>query len=273
MDVVTHPHRPSMTELLTLEPIDTDLYRGTNEFPDSEQPTLYGGQIAAQALMAAGLSVPDGRFPHSLHGYFLRPGQRAKPVVFKVERDRDGRSFSARRVSAVQDGLVIFDLTASFQVSEPGGEYAVPMPADLPPPEDCPPDTFSFEIPNAEARVVPPTWTADDGREMSGTLWLRIRERLADNRLLHACAVAYLSDIGTGFHRADVVGLPRGGTSIDHAMWFRTPIRADEWILHHMWPLHAGGGRGLYGGSMFSVGGTLGVTITQEGLLRPLRKR
>lgn len=256
-----------MVELLDLEELDRDLYRGTNEVPENGRPTLYGGQIAAQALKAAGLTAPEGRYPHSLHGYFLRPGLRARPVIFRVERDRDGRSFSARRVSAVQDGAVIFDMTASFQIDESGGEYAAAMPT-VPSPDACRAEPFSDNFPRADARVVPPTMPDKEGHELSSTLWLRVREPLGDDRLTHSCALAYLSDIGTGFLSTDVSGLPRGGPSLDHAMWFRAPIRADEWVLHHMFPLQAGGARGLYAGSMFQVGGMLGVTIAQESLLR-----
>ncbi len=263
------PNLPTMAELLDLEPLDRDLYRGINEVPENGRPTLFGGQVAAQALKAAGLTVPAGRHAHSLHGYFLRPGLRARPVIFKVERDRDGRSFSARRVSAVQDGAVIFDLTASFHVDEPGGEYALPIPADAATPDACPQETFNDNFLNADARMVPPTFPDAEGRERSGTMWLRTHERLADDRLTHSCALAYLSDIGTGFLSVDVPGLPKGGPSLDHAMWFRTPIRADEWVLHHMWPLMAGGARGLYAGSMHQHDGTLGVMVTQESLLRP----
>ena len=263
------PSFPTMAELLDLEELDRDLYRGINEVPDNGQPTLFGGQVAAQALKAAGLTVPDDRYPHSLHGYFLRPGQRARPVIFKVERDRDGRSFSARRVSAVQGGAVIFDMTASFHVGEPGGEYSVPLRDGLPTPESCGEEPFNHNFPRAEARVVPPTTPDAAGNQLSSTLWLRIREPLGDDRLTHSCALAYLSDIGTGFLSIDVPGLPRGGPSLDHAVWFRTPIRADEWVLQHMWPLMAAGARGLYAGSMHHHDGTLGAMITQESLLRP----
>lgn len=258
-----------MTELLDLERLDHDLYRGINEVPDNGRPTLYGGQIAAQALKAAGLTVDDDRFPHSLHGYFLRPGWRARPVIFNVERDRDGRSFSARRVRAIQDGHVIFDLTASFHVDESGGEYAVPMVDALPDPDTCVSEPHNHNFPSADARIVPPTMIDHEGYELSNTLWVRTTERLTDDRLTHCCALAYLSDIGTGFLTTDVPGLPRGGPSIDHAMWFRETIRADEWVLHHMWPMMAGGARGLYGGSLHQIDGTLGGMITQESLLRP----
>lgn len=263
------PFLPSLSDLLHLELIDTDLYRGINEYPDDGRHTLFGGQVAAQALMAAGSTVAEGRHPHSMHGYFLRPGQRSHPVIFAVERDRDGRSFSARRVRALQGGAVIFDLTASFHVDEPGGEFVAPMPDDLAPPDECRQEHYNTQFPNADARMVPPVVEGEHGRVVSSRLWLKVREPLADDRLTHACALAYLSDIGSGFHRPETAGLQHGGASLDHAMWFRVPIRADEWVLSDMLPMHAGGARGLYRGSMFQrESGTLGVSFTQESLLR-----
>ena len=265
----TVPNIPSMADLLALEELDRDLYRGINEVINSDRTTLFGGQVAAQALKAAGLTVPGDRFPHSLHGYFLRPGRRDRNVIFKVERDRDGRSFSARRVSAVQNGDVIFDLTASFHVEEPGGEFAVPIRTNLPPPDDCVRAGFNDHFPLADARVVEPTRMNDEGFLLSDTLWLRVCEPLGDNRLTHACAITYLSDIGSGFAGVDVANLPSGGPSLDHAMWFRSQVRADDWMLMHMWPLMAGGARGLYAGSMHQHDGALGAMLTQEVLLRP----
>lgn len=258
---------PRLLELLDLETIDRNLYRGIGGQPDMIRANLYGGQVAAQALMAAARTVPEGRTPHSLHGYFLRPGRLDLPVIFHVERDRDGRSFSARRVSAVQDGAVIFDLSASFQESEAGGDYVTPIRNDVPDPDDCPSDPFSFDFPAVDARMVDPV-VCEDGREHSSTIWVRIPGSLGDDPLVHACSLVYLSDIGTGFFQADIPGVPKGGPSIDHAMWFRAPMRADEWVLQHMWPLMAGGARGLYVGSMHQIDGTHGVTFTQESLLR-----
>jgi acyl-CoA thioesterase II len=263
------PSLPSMTELLDLEELDRNLYRGVNEIPDNGKPTLFGGQVAAQALKAAGLTVPAERSPHSLHGYFLRPGWRNHPVIFNVERDRDGRSFSARRVSAVQNGEVIFDMTASFHVAERGGLYTPAIVDALPPPETCRREVFNDNFPLAEARMVPPTQADSFGNQVSPTIWLRISEELGEDPLNHCCAITYLSDIGSGFAALDVPDLPTGGPSLDHAMWFREPLRADRWVLLHMWPLMAGGARGLYAGSIHQQDGTLGAMITQESLLRP----
>ncbi|MDO8389762.1 MAG: thioesterase family protein [Actinomycetota bacterium] len=263
------PQLPTMAALLDLEELDRDLYRGINEFPTADRPTLFGGQVAAQALKAAGLTVPEGRLPHSMHGYFLRTGWRARPIVFKVERDRDGKSFSARRVSALQNGEVIFDLTASFHVEESGGEYGQSLPVGLPGPGDCAPEPYSHNFPNADARPVPPLRRDANGNLISATVWIKTRERLADDLLTHACALTYLSDIATGFANVEVDRLPSGGPSLDHAVWFRTPLRADEWNLMQLSPLMAGGARGLYGGSIHSVDGTLGAMLTQEALMRP----
>jgi acyl-CoA thioesterase-2 len=258
-----------MTELLDLEELDRDLFRGVNEVKENRGLALFGGQVAAQALKAAGLTVGEEREPHSLHGYFLRPGVQTQPVIFAVERDRDGRSFSARRVRAMQNGAVIFEMTASFHITEISGTYAMPIRDDLVDPESCAIEPHSFNFPRADARVVPPTQVDDAGNEYSNTLWLRTVDALGDDRLSHACALTYLSDIGSGFMTLGRPDLPRGGPSLDHAIWFHSAIRADEWTLFDMWPLMAGGARGLYAGSMHQRDGRLGAMVTQEILLRP----
>ncbi|MGD9793629.1 MAG: acyl-CoA thioesterase [Acidimicrobiia bacterium] len=262
------PHLPSFTELLDLEELDRDLYRGLNEIPPNDRPTLYGGQVAAQALRAAGLTVPEGRYPHSLHSYFLRVGQRAKPVIYKVERDRDGGSFSSRRVSAIQDGEVIFDMSASFHVDRTGPEYLREMRTDLVPPDDCEPESFNQNFPSCEARLVPPLRLTPMGRHLSTTLWVRIRQPLPDDRLIQGCALTYVSDIGSGFTGPATMQMPIAAASLDHAMWFRSPVRADQWCLLDQYPVMAGGARGLYGGSIHSADGTLGAMLSQEMLFR-----
>ncbi len=257
---------PPMTELLALETIERDLFRGRNEIPDNGHRNIFGGQIAAQALKAAGMTVTD-RWPHSFHGYFLRPGRRASPVIFKVERDRDGRSFSARRVRAIQDGKVIFDLTASFQVDESGPELS-PIPPEKPPePEACPPEPFNSNFPAVEARMAAPVVLGPSGHEASPTLWVRCPDALGDHRLNHACVLAYTSDISSGFVGSPVRG-QGGGASIDHAMWFQHPVRTDDWMLLHMWPALAGGARGLYQGSIHRHDGTAAALFAQQCLLR-----
>ncbi|MGE0387488.1 MAG: acyl-CoA thioesterase [Gammaproteobacteria bacterium] len=263
-----YPHRPSFVELLDLEEIDRDLFRGMNEFPNRERTTLYGGQVAAQALKAAGMTVSEGRHPHSLHGYFLRAGRRELPVIFKVDRDRDGNSFSARRVSAVQEGEVIFDMTASFHIDRTGLEYTVPIRQVDIAPEDCIEEAYANSFPAAEAHPVPPLRVTPFGEKISPIIWCRVRERLPDDRLTHCCALTYLSDISSGFAGPDIPDIPPGGSSLDHAMWFRGPIRADGWCLLDMTPMMAGGSRGLYKGAMHAREGTLGAMLTQEVLFR-----
>lgn len=263
------PRLPSMREMLDLEEIDTDLYRGVSEWVSPDHPRLYGGQVAAQALMAAGRTVSSDRHPHSMHGYFLRQGRRDQSVIFKVERDRDGRSFSARRVSAMQGGKVIFDLTASFHVDEEGKEFRVGLAADTPPPEPDVLEHSPFEMRLAEVLNVPPGRIGIDNWSVSPTMWTRIREPLGDDRLVNACALVFLSDIGSGFSHPDAAALPAGGPSLDHAVWFQGRARADDWILLKMWPLMAGNARGLYLGSMHQSDGTLLAMLTQESLLRP----
>jgi acyl-CoA thioesterase-2 len=260
---------PSFTQLLDIEELDRDLYRGTNEIVTIDRPTLYGGQVAAQALWAAGLTVPEGRYPHSFHSYFLRVGQRAKPVIFKVERDRDGGSFSSRRVSAIQDGEVIFDMAASFHVDRAGPEYLREMHIEDVGPEDCENDPFNASFPSCDARLIPPLRATPMGRNVSARLWVKIHETLPDDRIVHCCGLAYLSDIGSGFIGAATQDMPIGAASLDHAMWFRSPIRADRWCLLDQYPVMAGGARGLYGGSIHSADdGALGAMLSQEMLFR-----
>lgn len=253
-----------MTELLDLEELDRNLYRGLNEDRPAEH-NLFGGQVAAQCLMAAGRTVPEGRAAHSLHGYFLRPGRPNLPVILQVHRDRDGRSFSARRVEALQRGEVIFSMSASFQEPRDGAEYLPEPPVDLPDPETAP----VMDEPWLNRRMLElrpfdslTTWA-------NSRLWARLSAPLADDPLVHACALTYLSDFGTGFANVEVEGLPKGGPSLDHAMWFHAPIRADGWVLIDLAPRKAGGMRGLYDGAMYDEGGTLGALLAQEVLLRP----
>ncbi|HEY6428855.1 MAG TPA: acyl-CoA thioesterase domain-containing protein, partial [Acidimicrobiales bacterium] len=240
-------------------------FRATNEPEASKRRSLYGGQVAGQALRAAGMTVPPGRVPHSLHGYFLRPGLVDRPVILEVDRDRDGGSFSARHVRAVQDGEVIFSMLASFQVPEEGVPYdAVPTRGGGDP-EVLTSRASAFLI---EVREVTPTRLGDGQLRHSDLLWVRAVGRLPDEPLAHACALAYVSDLGSGFGQVEVEGLAAGGPSIDHSVWFHEPIRADEWMLLELWPLKASNARGVYQGSLRSRGGALGAVFTQEMLLR-----
>jgi acyl-CoA thioesterase-2 len=248
-----------------LEVLDTDLYRGVNTVSAAERTALYGGQVCAQALMAAGLTVGADRAPHSLHGYFLRPGQADKPVLLHVDRDRDGGSFSARHVAAKQDGQVIFSMLASFHRSEPGGVLDTVPTRAVPPPEEAHARPFDSLLELREVRWSEP----EPGRiYVPDTMWVRARGPVGDDPLTQACALAYVSDLGSGFGQVDRPDLARGGPSIDHAVWFHAPVAADDWLLLELWPAKAAGARGVYLGSVRDRAGTLGAQLVQEMLLR-----
>jgi acyl-CoA thioesterase II len=256
----------TLAELLTLERIDRDLYRAPAENgEDGEHDRAFGGLIAAQALAAAGDSVEPERMPHSLHGYFLRGGDAARPTVLRVDRDRDGRSFSARRVVALQEGGVIFNMSASFQLPRPGSDRQLdPAPAVAAPDELEPAELWHHVSAHLEARV--PEQPFKDARAPT-RLWLRTREKLPDSPLVHACALTYLTDISNGM--AGLITDPwSGSTSLDHAVWFHQPFRVDEWVLLDLTPRRLASGRGLYAGSVYTVGGMLGATLVQECLIR-----
>jgi len=253
-----------LAALLDLEQLDRDLFRGQNEGP-RERVQLYGGQVAAQALRAAGATVPRERVPHSLHGYFLRRGRPDVPVIFHVDRDRDGGSFSARHVRAVQDGEVIFSMLASF--NEPADAPSLDAVAT----RGGPPAGELAARPSpllVDVREITPTRIADGQVRHSDRLWVRAATPLPDDPMVHACALAYVSDLGSGFGQVDVPGLSAGGPSIDHALWFHEPLRADDWMLLELWPVKAGGARGVYGGSLRGADGRLGAVVMQEMLLR-----
>jgi len=254
-----------LVALLDLEHLDRDLFRGENEPGARDRFSLYGGQVAAQSLRAAGATVPAERLPHSLHGYFLRRGRTDLPVIFHVDRDRDGGSFSARHVRAVQDGEVIFSMLASFHEREEAASFD-----DIPTRGGAPAETLAARPSPllVDVREVTPTRIVDGQVRHSDRLWVRAANRLPDDPLTHACVLAYVSDLGSGFGQVEVAGLPAGGPSIDHSLWFHEPIRADDWILLELWPMKAGGARGLYSGSMRSDDGRLGAVVTQEMLLR-----
>jgi acyl-CoA thioesterase-2 len=251
--------------LLDLEVIDTNLYRGQNERGARERFSLYGGQVAAQALRAAGLTVAPERMPHSLHGYFLRRGRVDRPVIYHVDRDRDGGSFSARHVRAVQDGDVIFSMLASFHEREDAPLFDAVATRGGASPDTLPSRPSPLLV---EAREVTPTRIADGQVRHSDLLWVRAVTPLPDDPMVHACVLAYVSDLGSGFGQVRVEGLPAGGPSIDHSLWFHEPIRADEWMLLELWPLKAASARGVYSGSLRAEDGGLGAVITQEMLLR-----
>ena len=277
----------SLLRLLDLETIEPDLYRG--QVTTSTRDRVYGGQVAAQALVAAGRTVPDDRFVHSLHAYFIRPGDARHPIVYDVERLRDGGSFTTRRVRARQHGESIFTLEASFHVVEADGLVHQPTPPDAPSPEDLPEvlelaaqragtdDRIRWgEIDALDMRTDPSSYGAVDRNPL---FWFRTRGEMPDDPLLHAAVITFASDWGM---LIDVV--TRHGkfytdpdlmiASLDHAMWFHdlSPDCSD-WLLYEITSPAAKGGRGLGMGRIYSSDGTLIVSVAQEGLVRLIEPR
>ncbi len=255
--------RPTLVEVLQLEEIEPDLYRGNYVYDETWR--LYGGQVAAQALRAAGHTVDEHRLPHSMHAYFLRSGRADLPTVFEVHRDRDGRTYSARRVVARQQGKEIFSAIMSFAATDEGLDSQVHRAPVVARPTE--PDTTTFH------RLFSHEWATVEqpvsGLDLPERYWARCSDDLGDDLLMHACAIAYVSDASTGLTRlADARHAP--GASIDHAVWFHVPARADEWLLHVMEPGRTAGGRGLYTGSIFTGDGALAVSLAQQQLFRPV---
>ena len=275
-----------LLDLLDLEQIEMNIFRGRS--PEERQQRVFGGQVAGQALVAAGRTVPADRHVHSLHAYFIRPGDPSVPLVYTVDRVRDGRSFTTRRVSAVQHGKVIFTLSASFQVLEDGPSHQTPMP-EVPGPESLPTfrerlekvfgpmaDDFHRKRPVDLRHVTPLTWEAARDLSLTGPeskVWLRVDGELPDDPLLHVCLMTYASDMTL----LDTVLLNHGlawgdkktmGASLDHAMWFHRPFRADQWLLYAQDTPNASGARGLARGEVFTREGELVVSVVQEGLIR-----
>jgi acyl-CoA thioesterase-2 len=252
-----------LVTLLDLEELDRDLFRGQNGDHGAPRYSLYGGQVAAQALRAASHTVAADRMPHSLHGYFLRPGQPDHPVILAVDRDRDGGSFSARHVRAIQHGEVIFSMLASFKLPEPAATFEQPPWRDVPPPEEVRATGWDALV---ETRDV--TQRQLHGHTVTDCLWCRVPGPLPDDPVLHACMLAYLSDHGGGFVFLDVPGLAPGGPSIDHVVWFHQPVRVDDWVLLDLRPQRASDARGTYFGTLRTRDGALAAMVGQECLLR-----
>jgi acyl-CoA thioesterase II len=267
-----------LIELLDLEQIEVNIFRGRS--PSDWRQRVFGGQVAGQALVAAGRTVPADRPVHSLHAYFIRPGDPAVPLVYIVDRVRDGRSFTTRRVSAIQHGKTIFTLSASFHHEEPGLEHAAAMPV-VPPADSIPQPDREFLTGNPiDLRFVPPS--PDDetggpgGHAEHILVWLRADGQLPDDPLLHVCLMTYASDLTLldsvlrrhGMSWADGA---IAGASLDHAMWFHRPFRADRWLLYDQESPTSAGARGLARGQVFTERGELVVSVVQEGLMRPAR--
>jgi len=268
------PRAANLAELLDLEELDTDLYRARNP-EQAFTPHLYGGQVAAQALRAAGNTVPDDRAPHSVHCYFLRRGEADIPTIMRVERNRDGRAFSARTVIAQQHGKAIFTASASFHVQEESPDWdGRPLADDAgepgPPGKLDRPQRLSASTVIFDTRGMYPPGPDEQGHmRPSRRFWARSPEPLPDDPVVHACGLVYVSDMSTGFSDTFIDDLPPGGPSLDHAMWFHRPIRADDWVYVDQEPVTASGARGLYRGYLHNTAGVLGATFVQETLLRP----
>lgn len=278
--------------LLELESLEVNLFRGVS--PDEDRQRVFGGQVAAQALVAAGRTVEEERPVHSLHAYFLRPGDPQVPIVYEVDRIRDGKSFTTRRVVAIQHGRAIFNMQASFQIVEVGPDHQVPMP-DVPAPDDLPTfqqriepyleqlgqdfaDWLVRERPIDSRPVEDPHFLDPRPREPQQDVWIKANGMLPDLPLIHACVVAYASDLtllDTAMlpHAISYTGEQYQIASLDHAMWFHRPFRADDWLLYHQTSPSASAARGLAEGSIFCADGTLAITVIQEGLIRPVKAR
>jgi acyl-CoA thioesterase-2 len=260
--------------LLDLEQIEQNLFRAYH--PEGRTGRLYGGQIMAQALMAATRTTPEERTVHSLHGYFLRPGDPSIPALIDVERIRDGRSFTTRRVVVIQHGQAIFTMDASFQVSETGLSHQMDMP-QLSAPADV-------QVPDEMRSRNFLGWRHDHKRLLSETpqpphqeLWFKANGTLPDEVRLHTCLLVYESDnalLSTARlpHRGNFKREKLQVASLDHAMWFHRPAldgwRADEWLLYALDSPSSSAARGYNRGSIYSEGGLLVATTMQEGLMR-----
>lgn len=275
-----------LLELLQLEDLDVDLFRGQQARTSRQR--VFGGQVAAQAVAAATRSVEDDMVMHSMHSYFLRPGDTSVPIIYDVERIRDGRSFVTRRVMARQHGRPIYFMTANFQVPEDGLEHQDRMP-DVPPPE------MGISMADLARRRSPESveewdreWSALDVRYVGTStmglpadpdhparaqLWLRVTDDLGDDPVVHLAAFTYATDLTLlgatlvphGIHINSSRLMP---ASLDHAIWFHRPFRADEWWLYDQVSPMAHGARGLALGRVFTQDGTLVATVAQEGLIR-----
>lgn len=273
-----------LLSLFHLEKLDTDLFRGPQ--PETSLQRSFGGQVLAQALAAAYRTVTPDRLAHSLNAYFLRPGSPATPILYLVETTRDGRTFSQRRVVARQDGRPIFSMVCSFHVHEDGLDHADPLPRDLPTPEDCRPAAvvmgersarraafWQMEWGALDVRYVREPAQASESGQSHLQLWIRAESRLPDDPRVHQMLLAYLSDISllsvsTVSHPVEFMSPQLQAASIDHAMWFHRPVRADEWLLYDQVSPSASGALGFAQGRLFSQSGTFAASCAQQGLIR-----
>jgi acyl-CoA thioesterase-2 len=279
--VTEQPEKWSLDRLLglfELEEIGVDSFRAPNPVR-GPWTRVFGGQVAGQAVRAAQLTVPEDRRIHSLHAYFIRPGRPGEPIDMLVERPRDGRSFTSRRVKAVQTDEVIFDMIASFHRDEQGPEYQMPIAEDVLAPEDAPEPQGMFgrmrSLMPFDMRELGPTEPVDGIYRSTRRAWFKTAGSLPDDEAIHTCVLAFASDMGVvSAARVPVAGEAEWerfmGASLDHAVWFQRPIRADEWILFDLRTVSSYGARGLAAGTMHTRDGMLGVSVAQEALIRPL---
>ena len=273
-----------LIELLDLEPIEEDIFRGVS--PQEDRQRVFGGQVAGQALVAATRTVED-RAVHSLQAYFIRPGDVAAPLVYLVERVRDGRSFTTRRVTAIQHGQPIFAMSASFHKEEEGFEHQTDLPAGIPDPEDLEPYVWPGFPVDDQGRMIRPIelryvtgspTERGESREPHLQVWLRATGTLPENPVLHTCMFTYASDmtvLDTATKALPVRGneIDIQAASLDHAMWFHRPLRMDDWIFLDQVSNSASNARGLAWGTAWNRTGELVASVVQEGLIRPLRKQ
>ncbi len=275
-----------LLKLLDLERLEDNLFRGQSR--DIGAPQVFGGQVLGQALVAASRTI-EGRQVHSLHAYFLRRGDVNAPIIFEVDRSRDGGSFTSRRVVAIQHGQPILTMSSSFQITEPGLDHQSPMPSAPPPPEELPDlgeinaelvhrvpekvQCFFRQQRPFEFRVVdPPDFLNPVKRAAEKRVWFRVKGSLPDDQALHRCLLTYVSD----YHLLDTATLPHAVSflqlqmaSIDHAIWFHRDLRVDDWHLYVTESPSASGARGFSRGAIYSRTGTLVASVAQEGLIRP----
>ncbi len=276
-----------LLSILDLEPLEHNLFRGMS--PQVGWQRVFGGQVIGQALVAASRTVEEERPVHSLHGYFLRPGDPSVPIIYEVDRIRDGGSFTTRRMVAIQHGQAIFSMSASFHAREDGLDHQIDM-GNVPMPEDLPSEA---ELKEEFLAIAPESvrryWQRErpielkpvdlahyfsrEKLEPKQAIWVRASAALPDDPRIHSCVLAYASDmtlLDTALfaHGTSVFDTKLQVASLDHALWFHRPFRADEWLLYAEDSPSASGGRGFTRGALYTRDGTLVASSAQEGLIR-----
>ncbi|MBZ9797056.1 acyl-CoA thioesterase II [Mesorhizobium sp. ES1-4] len=276
-----------LLRILDLERLEHNLYRGRS--PQVEWQRVFGGQTIAQALVAAQRTVEPDRFVHSLHGYFMRPGDIKVPIIYEVDRIRDGGSFTTRRVLAIQHGQAIFSLEASFQVDEKGLEHQFALPDDVPPPEGLKTQRQLLETADRVPEAVRRFWARERPLELRPVnlqhyesrdklpprqnVWIRLAGPVPDDRALQSVLLAYLSDMtlldtSTFAHGRGLFDPDIQAASLDHSMWFHRPHSLDGWLLYAQDSPSSSGSRGFSRGTLYARDGTLIASMAQEGLIR-----